>query len=77
MRNIKIWIGVCFLFFAAGIAGILWNGQGTPGGMVQIIQDGNVLYTVNPSDREERTIEQSGRRNVLAGRNVGAEALDL
>lgn len=63
MKLKKLWAAVCIVIFLAGITGSLWLIFKPHGQTVQIIQDGEVLYTINLDKSEDRIIEVKYKEN--------------
>lgn len=71
MKHKKIWVMVCVLIFAVGIVGSVWLLCKPHGQTVNIIQDGEILYTIDLEHSEDRTIvvEYQGRKNSIQIQN--------
>lgn len=71
MKHKKIWITVCILIFAVGIIGSLWIIFRPHGKTVNVIQDGNILYTIDLQQAENQIIEveYQGRKNIICIEN--------
>lgn len=67
MKNKKIWITVCILIFTVGIIGSLYFIFRPHGQIVNIIQDGEILYTIDLEQAEDQMIyiEYQGSKNVI------------
>lgn len=67
MKSKKLWIAVCILIFVIGIIGSLWLIFKPHGQTVHIIQDGEVLYTIDLERSDDRIIEveYQGRKNII------------
>lgn len=67
MKNIKLWISLCILLLAAGIIGSAWMINTPHSSWVEIIQDGNVLYSFDLSKTEDQIleIEYKGKINTV------------
>lgn len=71
MKAKNILIIACILIFLTGIIGSLWMIFKPHGQTVQIIQDGEILYTFDLSKSEDRIIETeyNGSKNIIEIRN--------
>lgn len=67
VRKTRILLGICAAIFLAGIAGCIWVLSAPGGDMVNILQDGEVLYTLNVSTAGDQTfdIACNGRVNTI------------
>jgi hypothetical protein len=67
MKQIKYWIGLCVAIFVIGIVGSILILQSTHGTMVNVIQDGNVLYSFDLLQAKNQTLEivYEGRANII------------
>lgn len=78
MKSKKLWIAVCIVIFLAGIIGSLWLIFKPHSQIVQIIQDGEVLYTIDLDNSEDRTIEveYQDSRNIIQIKNHKISVID-
>lgn len=67
MKHKKNWITVCILIFTVGIIGSLYFIFRPHGQIVNIIQDGEILYTIDLEQAEDQMIyiEYQGSKNVI------------
>lgn len=67
MKSKKLWIFICIVIFLTGIIGSLWLLCKPYSQTIQIIQDGEVLYTIDLEKSEDRIIEveYQGRKNII------------
>lgn len=67
MKNIKLWIGICVLLLAAGIAGSILISAPHEGSVVEIMRDGAILYQYDMERTEFQTleIEYNGHINTV------------
>ena len=63
----KVMIGICAAILIIGAVGSAWVLLSPPGEMVNIVQDGKVLYSFDISTAEDRLIEveYEGRINTI------------
>ena len=69
-KKIPVIVGlVCILIFAAGVIGSIYVMNKDTGQMVEVIQDGEVIYTFDLSTAEDQEIEvlygDTGRNVIL------------
>lgn len=59
--------GILLAVILAAVLGCLWLLPGPEGSAVQIVQDGEVLYTFDLADMEDQTfdVEYEGRANTI------------
>lgn len=71
MKNIKLWIGLCVVIFAFGIAGIFIVMRKPQSTLIEIVQGGNMLYRLDLEHTEDQiiNIEYEGKRNVIEIKN--------
>lgn len=69
--KVKLLAALCAVLFLAGLAGSFLVLRGSPGTMVEILQDDEVLYTLDLSETEDQTIEVTWGEdtNVIAVKN--------
>lgn len=67
MKNTKTLILFCILLFITGIIGSVWVSRNSDSTLVEIVQDGVVLYQLDLSKIKEETIEieYKGRINTV------------
>lgn len=67
MKSKKLWIAVCIVILVLGIIGSLWQILKPYGHTVHIIQDGNILYTIDLENAGNQIIEveYQGRKNRI------------
>lgn len=53
MRTSRFWLTLCGAILILGIVGCFWAMRPTGGRMVQILQDGDLLYTLDLSSAED------------------------
>ena len=58
---------LCAVIFLGGIGGMLWNLTRSHGRQVEILQDGELLYTLNLDQAEDQTftVTYEGRSNEI------------
>lgn len=78
MRSKKLWIAVCIVIFLAGIIGSLWLIFKPHSQTVKIIQDGEVLYTIDLEKSDDRIIEveYQGSKNIIQIKNHSISVID-
>lgn len=71
MKSKNILILICILIFITGLIGSLWIIFKPHSQIVQIIQDGNVLYTIDLYQSEDKIIEvdYNGSKNNIQIKN--------
>lgn len=67
MKHKRLWVIICILIFAVGIIGSLYLIFRPHGHMVNIIQDGEILYTIDLEQAEDQMIEieYQGSKNLI------------
>ena len=77
MRN-KVLAGLCAVILLAGVIGSLLLVKAPHGTLVQIVQDGRTIQTLDLSSTENRTfdVEYEGRKNTVEIRNGKIHILD-
>lgn len=67
MKQNRRWLILCAAVLLAGVIGCLWVMQPAGGKTVEILQDGNTLYTFDLTHAEDQVIEVSyqGRSNTV------------
>lgn len=67
MKNVKLWIFICAALFVAGIIGSIWVLNQSHGNYVEIVRDNTVLYRLDLSKTEDRTLEidYNGKSNTV------------
>lgn len=53
MRTNRFWLALCGAILILGIVGCFWAMRPTGGRMVQILQEGDLLYTLDLSSAED------------------------
>ena len=78
IKKYRILTGICIGIFLLGAAGSLWLLRMPHGAQVDIVQDGNVLYTFDLASAEDQTfeIEYEGRINTVQLENGRIRMLD-
>ena len=78
IKSKNILIIVLILIFASGIIGSLWLIFKPHGQTVQIIQNGNILYTIDLKSYDDKTIEVEyhGSRNTIQIKNHHISVID-
>lgn len=78
MKSKKLWISVCIVLFLIGVIGSLWLLCKPHSQTVQIIQDGEILYTIDLEKSEDRTIEveYQGSKNIIQIKNHKISVID-
>ena len=66
-KAVYIVAALCALIFLGGIGGMLWNLTRSHGRQVEILQDGELLYTLNLDQAEDQTftVTYEGRSNEI------------
>lgn len=66
-KRVRILLIVVAVIFLAGVAGSFFVRNSPQGQVVQVVQDGKVLYTFDLSNQDNRTIqvEYDGRSNCI------------
>lgn len=66
MKSKKLII-ICIVIFLSGVAGSLWHILKPHGNIVNIIQNGETLYTIDLLRAENQTIqtEYNGKKNII------------
>lgn len=67
MKQNRRWLFLCAGILLAGVIGCFWVMQASGGNTVEILQDGNVLYTLDLAHAEDQVIEitYQGRSNTV------------
>lgn len=69
MKNLKLWIALCVAILCIGVFGSFWVMNKPNGTIVEVVQDGAVLYTLDLSKyHEPKTIEiaaEEGHNTIL------------
>lgn len=68
MKNIKLWIAICIIIFVSGIIGSIFMLNKPHGTVVNIIQDGKIIRTIDLDSAENQTftVEFDGKEIMLA-----------
>ena len=71
MSKVKILIGVCITILLIGIIGVIYQLNVPNTNLVNIIQDGKILQTIDISKSSDTTIEvqYNGHKNVIKVQN--------
>ena len=66
-KAVYIVAALCALIFLGGIGGMIWNLTRSHGRQVEILQDGNILYTLDLAQAEDQTftVTYGGRTNEI------------
>ena len=66
-KAVYIVAALCALIFLGGIGGMIWNLTRSHGRQVEILQDGELLYTLNLDQAEDQTftVTYEGRSNEI------------
>ena len=66
-KAVYIVAALCTLIFLGGIAGMIWNLTRSHGRQVEILQDGELLYTLDLEQAEDQTftVTYEGRTNEI------------
>ena len=72
MKNIKLWIAICIIIFVSGIIGSIFMLNKPHGTVVNIIQDGKIIRTIDLDSAENQTftVEFDGK-----SQNIKSECL--
>lgn len=67
MKNIKLWIAICIIIFVSGIIGSIFMLNKPHGTVVNIIQDGKIIRTIDLDSAENQTftVEFDGKENTI------------
>ncbi|GAB5084336.1 NusG domain II-containing protein [Ruminococcus sp. 25CYCFAH16] len=67
MKNIKLWIAICIIIFVSGIIGSIFILNKPHGTVVNIIQDGKIIRTIDLDSAENQTftVEFDGKENTI------------
>lgn len=70
-KRVRILLIAIAVIFLVGVAGSFFVGNSPHGQVVQVLQDGNVLYTFDLSRQDDQDIrvEYEGRTNVIQIQN--------
>lgn len=62
---------VCIILFLGGVGGSIWNLTRSHGKQVEILQDGEVMYSLDLEQAEDQTftVTYEGRTNVIEIQN--------
>jgi hypothetical protein len=78
MKKIYYWVGLCAIIFIIGLLGSFILLKTPQGARVNIVQNGNVLYSLDLSKTDDKTIEvvYEGRTNTIEIKEQQIRMLD-
>lgn len=77
MKNIKLWIAICIIIFVSGIIGSIFMLNKPHGTVVNIIQDGKIIRTIDldPLKIKLLPLNLMAKKIQLKSQNIKSECL--